>query len=50
MRPAFGAKELRFDGQMELKEYFNRDPGPGHYTEKNSMMEESLSSELKKIK
>jgi len=21
----------RFDAKIELKEYFNRDPGPGHY-------------------
>jgi hypothetical protein len=49
-RPAFGKKELRFDGQMELKEYFNRDAGPGTYGEIASTMTESLASELKKIK
>jgi len=35
-RPAFGKKELRFDGQLELREYFNREPGPGTYTETTS--------------
>lgn len=49
-RPAFGGKELRFDGQLELKEYFNRDPGPGTYSENHSKIEGSLASELKKIR
>jgi hypothetical protein len=38
-RPSFGAKELRFDGQLELKEYFNRDPGPGTYEQANGNVE-----------
>ena len=49
-RPSFGSKELRFDGQLELKEYFNRDPGPGTYIENVSTVEQSLSAELKAIK
>ena len=49
-RPSFGSKELRFDGQLELKEYFNRDPGPGTYNEQENTVENSLSSELKAIK
>jgi hypothetical protein len=28
----FGVKQRRFDARLELKEYFNRDPGPGAYT------------------
>jgi hypothetical protein len=31
IRPPFGGKELRFDGVEDLKEYFNREPGPGTY-------------------
>lgn len=27
----FGVKQRRFDAKLELKEYFNRDPGPGAY-------------------
>lgn len=27
----FGAKQRRFDAKIELKEYFNKDPGPGAY-------------------
>jgi len=27
----FGTKQRRFDAKIELKEYFNRDPGPGGY-------------------
>lgn len=38
-RPSFGAKELRFDGQLELKEYFNRDPGPGTYGQEHGNVE-----------
>ena len=32
MNPPFGSKEQRF-GQMELKELYNKDPGPGTYQE-----------------
>lgn len=27
----FGVKQRRFDAKIELKEYFNREPGPGAY-------------------
>jgi hypothetical protein len=27
----FGTKQRRFDAKIELKEYFNKDPGPGTY-------------------
>ena len=27
----FGTKQRRFDAKIELKEYFNKDPGPGAY-------------------
>ena len=27
----FGTKQRRFDAKLELKEYFNREPGPGAY-------------------
>jgi len=27
----FGIKSRRFDAKIELKEYFNREPGPGAY-------------------
>jgi hypothetical protein len=35
---------------MELKEYFNREPGPGTYSENASTVASSLASEMKKIK
>jgi hypothetical protein len=50
VRPSFGAKGLRFDGQLELKGFFNRDPGPGTYSESASTVESSLASEMKQIK
>lgn len=34
IKPPFGSKDLRFDGKLELKEYFNKEPGPGCYSEK----------------
>jgi hypothetical protein len=39
----------RFDGKLELKEYFNRDAGPGTYSDTASTMESSLNSEMKKL-
>ena len=27
----FGTKQRRFDAKLELKEYFNNEPGPGTY-------------------
>jgi hypothetical protein len=50
MVPPFGSKDLRFDGKLELKEYFNRDAGPGTYSETASTVESSLNSELQKLK
>jgi hypothetical protein len=41
---------LRFDGKLELKEYFNKDPGPGTYNEKVDTFEkntEVLADRLK---
>ena len=32
-RPGFGQKEIRFDGQLDINEYFNKKPGPGTYLE-----------------
>ena len=40
--PPFGSKDLRFDGKLELMEYFNRDPGPGTYSENASTIASSL--------
>lgn len=39
-KPPFGSKDLRFDGKLELREYFNKDPGPGTYKEANATVEE----------
>ena len=50
MVPPFGSKDLRFDGKLELKEYFNRDAGPGTYSETASTVESSLNSELQKLR
>jgi hypothetical protein len=44
--PPFNSKDLRFDGKLELKEYFNRDAGPGTYSENASTVESSLNSEM----
>lgn len=33
MPAPFGSKDLRFNGKMELMEYFNKDPGPGSYAD-----------------
>ena len=48
MNPPFGSKEQRF-GQMELKELYNRDPGPGTYSENASTIESSLASTMQKM-
>lgn len=34
--PPFGSKDLRFDGKLELKEFFNKDAGPGTYEDKTN--------------
>lgn len=39
IKPPFGSKDLRFDGKLELKEYFNKEPGPGCYEDKNLTMQ-----------
>ena len=36
----FGTKQRRFDAKLELKEYFNREPGPGAYTSHKEIDEE----------
>ena len=43
--PPFGSKEQRF-GQNELKELYNKDPGPGTYSENASTIESSLASNM----
>lgn len=48
--PLFGSKVQRFDGSLELKEYFNRDAGPGTYSETASTVESSLNSEMAKLR
>lgn len=48
MNPPFGSKEQRF-GQMELKELYNKDPGPGTYSENASTIESSLASTMQKM-
>ncbi len=48
--PPFNSKDLRFDGKLELKEYFNREAGPGTYSENASTVESSLNSEMNKLK
>jgi len=48
MNVPFGAKEQRF-GQMELKELYNKDPGPGTYSENASTIESSLASQMTKM-
>lgn len=48
--PPFNSKDLRFDGKLELKEYFNRDAGPGTYSETVSTVESTLASEMQKLK
>ena len=45
LNPPFGSKEQRF-GQMELKELYNKDPGPGSYSENASTIESSLASQM----
>ena len=44
----FGAKEQRF-GQTELKELYNKDPGPGTYSENASTIESSMASQMTKM-
>ena len=41
--PPFGSKEQRF-GQTELKELYNKDPGPGTYSENASTIESTMAS------
>lgn len=48
MNVPFGAKEQRF-GQMELKELYNKDPGPGTYSENASTIESSMASQMTKM-
>mgnify|MGYP007078321632 CR=1 FL=1 len=42
----FGTKQRRFDAKLELKEYFNRDPGPGAYAPHRDMDEEQRSENV----
>lgn len=43
--PPFGSKEQRF-GQNELKELYNKDAGPGTYSENASTIESSLATTM----
>lgn len=49
-KPPFGSKDQRFAGKLELKELYNRDPGPGTYSENASTIESSLNSQMGKLK
>ena len=49
-KPPFGSKDQRFAGKLELKELYNRDPGPGTYSENASTIESSLNSVVDKLK
>ena len=46
--PPFGSKEQRF-GQPELKELYNKDPGPGTYSENASTIESTMASQMGKM-
>ena len=48
--PPFNSKDLRFDGKLELKEYFNKEAGPGSYNDSVSTVESSLNQEMRKLK
>lgn len=45
MPAPFGSKDLRFNGKMELMEYFNKDPGPGSYSDEKQLTVESHMQE-----
>lgn len=45
----FGSKDLRFDGKLELQEYFNRDPGPGTYDDIVDTVEEKRAHDQQKL-
>jgi len=50
MPAPFGSKDLRFNGKMELMEYFNKDPGPGTYgNEKNSTVEQHMVETMNRL-
>jgi hypothetical protein len=42
-RCAFGSSIKRFDSKQELKQAFNRDPGPGSYIEAQDLIKERLA-------
>ena len=46
----FGSKDQRFAGNLELKELYNKDPGPGTYSEDASTIASSLNSQMEKLK
>ena len=48
--PAFGAREKRFANNTDLKELYNKDPGPGTYGEKARMIESNLAESMAKLK
>jgi hypothetical protein len=49
-KPPFGSKDLRFDGKLELKEYFNREPGPGTYDDKEYTFEKNTLDIVERLK
>ena len=44
----FGVKQRRFDAKIELKEYFNREPGPGAYSMVQPMDEQTNAESYSK--
>jgi hypothetical protein len=50
IKPPFGSKDLRFDGKLELKEYFNKEPGPGCYSEKKDTFEQNTYDLVSRMK
>ena len=50
IKPPFGSKDLRFDGKIELKEYFNREPGPGTYENKAETFEQGTNELMDRLK
>lgn len=44
----FGVKQRRFDAKIELKEYFNREPGPGAYSMTEPMDEQTAAESYSK--
>jgi hypothetical protein len=50
LRPGFGQKQIRFDGQLDINEYYNKKPGPGTYQENALTVENTAYFEAQKLK